>query len=111
MLNVETKNFRVEVRFKHVLPSRWDEYVDSIKYWFKQEEIDPDKVHGMTLCTISYRGEMDGLKIDKYLIGFSACSKRDQFNRKVGRKVALQRTLQPLDKKIRTEVWKEYWND
>jgi len=27
MLNVETKDFRVEVKFRHVLPNRWKEYL------------------------------------------------------------------------------------
>ena len=40
--------------------------------------------------------------------GHSYCSLMDNFDRKVGRKLALARAIAELDKDTRTEIWKEY---
>jgi hypothetical protein len=45
------------------------------------------------------------------LIGFGItyCSKNDNFNRKIGRKISLTRAISKLDKSTRKEIWDNYW--
>lgn len=41
--------------------------------------------------------------------GHAYCCHTDQFNRKVGRKVALTRALRPYPRAVRQAVWHAYW--
>jgi len=42
-------------------------------------------------------------------IGFAYCSKKDQFNKAKGRKVALRKALERFSKEDRTLIWEEYF--
>lgn len=46
-----------------------------------------------------------------FLIGIALCHQQDQYNRFVGRKVALKRLLQlnRIARSHRKQVWKQYW--
>lgn len=68
------------------------------------------KIHGYTYCIIS---DSDGIK----LAGESAgCSKEDQFNKAIGRKLSLERALFNLSRQglitrdMRRDIWKDYFN-
>ena len=89
---------------------------DDIRVRFKHfiEHKNGGKPTGMTNCTIEFR-RLDGDK-DEWLkvhIGTSFCSPKDQFDRSVGRKVALAKTLKQVPStKQRLEYWQAYfkWN-
>lgn len=60
--------------------------------------------HGTTNCIINDLQDDNNSRI-----GTAICSRQDQFNRAVGRKVALTRALKPFDKETRTRFWKRYF--
>jgi hypothetical protein len=85
--------------------------VDNIRVSFhhnvKQEDGKP--VRGSTVCVIE-RPTKDG-KYESLGRGFASC-KNDQFNKAIGRKIALTRALQsPMinGKQFRTKVWNKYF--
>jgi hypothetical protein len=43
------------------------------------------------------------------LTGNAVCSVNDQFRRRVGRKRALARALNPLPRPVRREIWEDLW--
>ncbi len=55
---------------------------------------------GITRCNITFNGQTS--------TGFSRCSKKDQFVKRIGRKVAFQRALEFFDfnKEQRTQLWR-----
>lgn len=61
--------------------------------------------NGHTDCFITYVDNPENHAAE----GRAICSALDQFNKAVGRKVALTRALKPFDKEIRTRFWKAYW--
>ena len=42
------------------------------------------------------------------LYGYAVCSRRDRFNRKIGRKVALTRAIKDKPRDFRSQVWAAY---
>lgn len=58
--------------------------------------------NGMTICTININ--------DKIVQDKSYCCHNDQFNKKVGRKIALTRTLNRanISKEERRDIWNDY---
>ena len=40
---------------------------------------------------------------------YSLCQPGDQYNKFVGRKLALGRLLKPYPRPVRAQVWKQYW--
>jgi hypothetical protein len=108
MIKIKEKDYNVEVRFRHVLPYQWEKYAKAGQVWIENETgVQVDKLHGLTACTVLYDDKANG---SRQIVAFATCSKLDPFSRKVGRKIALARALQPLDKSVRTVVWKEYLN-
>jgi len=64
----------------------------------------------VTKCRISKINESEKGK-NRYCevsTGWTIRSWDDKFNKKEGRKIALKRALETLDKKTRTEFWKAY---
>ena len=57
-----------------------------------------------THCHIYCDGIMDGS------IGITVCSKKDNFCKDTGRKIALTRALSTYPRKFRREVWQAYHN-
>jgi len=51
----------------------------------------------------------DSLAYMKQTIGMTLCSPSDQFCRKTGRKIALQRALVEYSRETRAAFWQEYW--
>jgi len=92
-----------KVYFKHVTPDKWQEYArkEHPEQWLESETGAPfERVQGLTMCTVEHP------KLSN--VGFAACSKDDNFDRKVGRKVALTEALKVYDKTFRTKIWEEY---
>ena len=106
MLNFDHGEYKVRVKFKHIPPHKWEEYSNKhVSDWFEVETgARPDMAHGMTSCTVEILRDNGG----DVCMGFSACSKGDQYNRKKGRKIALARALCCYDKPFRTLVWDKY---
>ena len=44
-----------------------------------------------------------------YLLGAGLCHPNDQFNKAIGRKVALARAISGLPRETRTQIWKAYF--
>ena len=70
-----------------------------------------EKGRRTTVCSVFQddAGEWIGLATDS-----TTCSRKDSFNKSVGRKVALQRTLLAnrdlFPKPVRMRIWQEYWS-
>lgn len=58
---------------------------------------------GVTLCLIY---DNDKLPVQ---VGAAYCSKKDHYDRKVGRKVALARALKDTPREYRKKVWDAYF--
>ncbi|KKK50546.1 hypothetical protein LCGC14_3123920, partial [marine sediment metagenome] len=87
-----------KVKFFHencVSPYRWKEF-------FTEQPL----ARARTTCYI-YRDNLKYLKAD----GTAWCSRKDQFNRNTGRKLALERALESagFDKPKRTLFWEAYF--
>jgi hypothetical protein len=82
----------------------------SIKVSFKHYPVtEDDKISFETVCSIVPTGQKA-----PFICGVAFCSKKDQFNKEVGRKLALKRALDRnlanWDKIQRTIIWKAYFN-
>ena len=42
-------------------------------------------------------------------IGTAKCSRKDQYSRRAGAKLALARAIQSLSQEIRQQIWRAYW--
>jgi hypothetical protein len=93
-----------KVYFRHIPPQDWQEYArkEHPEQWLENETGAPfDRVQGLTMCTVECPERINN-------VGFAACSKDDNFDRKVGRKVALAEALKVYDKAFRTKIWEKY---
>lgn len=63
-------------------------------------EKDELKFSKSTICTIEYK--------DMLLRGEAICSLRDIFSKRKGRKIALARAIENLNRKERTGIWESY---
>jgi hypothetical protein len=60
----------------------------------------------MTFCVVLRKGATDAATT--LLYGRSKCSKKDQFNKEAGRKLALERAIAPLPRTDRALIWSVY---
>ena len=89
MFRLKTPEGReLKVTFSHLKP-KGDEYFY------------PPQAKAITFCYIT---NGDGIM----KIGHAYCSQSDNFDRKVGRKIALTRAVRGLDKGLRTQIWNTY---
>lgn len=67
--------------------------------WSYPERVSPAR---LTLCTVIFdEGEHE-------FIGTAVCSKEDQFNREIGRKVSLSRALKQIPRSQRKPFWEAF---
>lgn len=105
MLKFKDGDKLVEVMFWHVTPHRWQDYAEDEEpksYAPTGALVD---AHGLTECMVLVMGE-DGP--EKASMGVAVCSRGDNFDRKVGRKISLTRALKKFDKSFRTMTWEQY---
>lgn len=48
---------------------------------------------------------------DCFYQGIAKCNPCDQFSKKVGRRMALTRALEPLPRSLRAQIWEAYWKE
>ena len=74
---------------------------------------DGKPVRGSTRCTIEEEYLYDGGGFREISHGHSECYVGDQFNKAIGRKIALTRAMQNpflgFSKATRTKIWKRYF--
>ena len=75
-----------------------DYYVD---FYYDRDK--DNKLTGITYCCIS-----DGTIL--IAVAAASCYYKDQFNKKLGRKIALTKGLASLSKENRAAIWKDYIN-
>jgi hypothetical protein len=93
-----------KVYFKHITPNEWQEYAreQHPETWLENETgASFNRVQGLTMCTVEHPGFVNN-------VGFAACSKEDNFDRRIGRKVALTEALKVYDRTFRKEIWQKY---
>lgn len=91
MFHVESNNYTVKFTFRHTK-------LDNLM------EINHRFIHAVTQCDLTVN--------DKSFAGVAACVVGDNFNKEVGRKIALTRALKKADlpKDVRADVWIAYFN-
>lgn len=91
MFHVESNNYTIEFTFKH---TKLDDLM----------EINHRLIHAVTQCDLTVD--------DKSFAGIAACVVGDNFNKEVGRKIALTRALKKagLPKDVRADVWIAYFD-
>jgi len=62
----------------------------------------------VTTCRVFLTSEEGRTPIAE-LIGSTRCSRRDQFEKSKGRKIALTAALSSLSKDMRSDLWAAYW--
>lgn len=81
------------------------------KYRFNfQHENTPVEVLGQPFSGYTDCYVFEGEDEVPVIVGRGYCSSKDNFNRSVGRKVALTKALQSFDKTYRAEVWNKYFS-
>jgi hypothetical protein len=68
-----------------------------------------DVMSRVTECVITKRlnnkfGEMEACKV-----GAARAAAQDQFNKKVGRRISLERALSSFQREERAAIWEAYW--
>lgn len=64
-----------------------------------------------TTCAIHQGAcKVKGCAADKHpYFGSASCHPGDQFNKRIGRKLAMARALKPLPRNLRQQIWAEYF--
>ena len=88
--------------------------VGDLKVGFVQRPIENGMLYDRSGVT-PYKG-FTGCRIfgvDNKMVAeaFAYCSIRDNFSRKIGRKIALAKTMKYLPKTLRSEIWKKYFEE
>lgn len=105
------------IRFKH---ENLHKIVNLLENTDHSESKNEKSVTGLVMTVLSLLGE--DLNGRTYCIiedhnkkvlfeGVSKCTSRDQFCKDIGRKYALKRAIQTLDRDERTKIWKAYLNE
>lgn len=85
--------------------------IDNVRVSFHHdiEQEDGEPVRGSTICLLEKKHNDEFEKIGW---GEAICYPKDQFNKAIGRKVALTKALNGFfsDKEFRTRVWNKYFN-
>lgn len=78
--------------------------LDEYKVTFRHRQYHPSVwCHGVTECFM-YKNTTD----KRVGWGIAICSRQDNFNKSIGRKIALARALKSFDKETRTRFWSKY---
>ncbi len=88
MIRAEVDGVEYKVKFRHNTKGDWIEGRD---IWARA--VTKAKLEG------------PGMEV----IGTANCSHADIFSKETGRKIALTRAVKPLPKKVRTAIWKAYF--
>jgi len=72
---------------------------------FSHDVVDPSAI----LYKFSHITECEVIIGDEVVYGTSYCMRTDQFQKSVGRKLALTRALENLDKETRAKIWTAYF--
>lgn len=88
--------------------------IDGITYDVRFHHLwSPERKAFVSYCYIDWQDNPDSVPFA--ISGEAVCSPKDQFNRSIGRKVALTRALGYYwfseNKKRRTALWKAYWTE
>jgi hypothetical protein len=80
------------------------------KIWFKHSfasvrVMGSHKIKALTSCYI-----VDNSGIICGALGFAYCSVADNFQKSIGRKIALSRAVQPFTRAERKEIWDQYFD-
>lgn len=91
MFHVESNNYTVKFTFKHTK-------LDNLM------EINHRFIHAVTQCDLTVNNEN--------FTGIAACVVGDNFNKEIGRKIALTRAVQKagLPKEVRADIWIAYFD-
>ena len=89
--------------------------IDNIEYMIDFKHINTLNQKSTTcrLYKICQATDLDAIKIGNkyyklYREGFANCHPKDNFQKKIGRKIALTRTIFDFDEKFRKNIWENY---
>jgi hypothetical protein len=134
MAGKDNNNMRIDLRgANYIVQWRFEFDKDKVQEFIKSEQerdrkqskvrfAEPEEFSALTYCTISTPhptevDERDRPKLVEYVTGYSACRTSDMmdshgkpthFNRREGRKYALEHALRALPKPDRQAVWLEF---
>jgi hypothetical protein len=82
--------------------AHFQHFRDSREHWLTRVKIHPGRCEVKGCVGIVTQPE-------EFYQGVAKCCARDQFTKRTGRKIALERAIRPMPRDIRKEIWQAYW--
>lgn len=91
MFHLQSNNYTIKFTFRHTQPEQ-------------PLQINHRNIYAVTQCDLNIN--------DEAFVGVAACVEGDNFNKEVGRKIALTRALKKAEipKPVRADIWIAYFS-